>query len=74
VAKEGGAVAAETLAAAEIIMSGKANRIAAPAKPVDVVRMALPLVSRDHCRDRGRNEERSDEAPYLSGHRPWERI
>jgi hypothetical protein len=45
VAKEGGAVAADTLAAAEIITGAKANKTTTRAKPIDIVRMTFPLFS-----------------------------
>jgi hypothetical protein len=43
VAKEGGVVAAKTLAADGIIMTAKADKIAIRAKPNDIVRMTFPL-------------------------------
>ena len=52
-AKEGGTVAAETLAAVGIIMGAKADKIATRVKLVDTVRIAFPLVSRDRCEYRG---------------------
>jgi hypothetical protein len=64
VAKEGGAVAAETQVAAGIIAGAKANKIATRAKPIDIVRIAFPLVSRDRCQHGGVTNTVSH------GHRP----